>query len=325
MLIYSKIRNHLASNYYTRLIGAKVLTSRLVANNPLYYHIYMRHIRKQAEIKSKKPPFSIQIETANVCNAECLMCAYPRMRRQKGFMSSDLYKKITNEACSLGVSLVNLNFMGEPLLDKEVIERIRYAKSKGLLVSFYTNGSLLDKKMGKLLIDSGIDRISVSFDGFSRQTYERIRIGLKFDKVLGNVTNLLKIKKEMGRGARVFIHLITLPENKGEITDFRRYWSNIADGVFIAFCRDWGGKVKELTSLSPFTKKQLPRVPCFWLWDLLVVLWTGEVTVCCNDFEGQLKIGDLRYQTLADVWYGTELGTLREAHLKGELNRISTL
>ena len=114
-------------------------------------------------------------------------------------MNFDFYKKLVDEAAILDVPSIKLNWRGEPLLNPKLEEFITYAKKKGILeVSINTNAVSLTEKRAKKLIKSGLDIIIFSFDGGSKQTYEKMNWRFKqnnFDSVYENIKNLRDKKR----------------------------------------------------------------------------------------------------------------------------------
>jgi len=174
-------------------LGRGILSSPLVTKNKIYDSIYDKKIKRSIKKLEKEFPIGIDIGVTNACNSDCIMCPHSKLKNI-GTMDMKLYKKIIDDCSGLKIKMVTLSFFGEPLLDKTLIEKIKYAKSRGLIVGFYSNASLLTEKWARDLIKSNLDGITISFDGYSKETYEKIRRGLKFNIVKKNILNLIKIK-----------------------------------------------------------------------------------------------------------------------------------
>ena len=146
----------------------------------------IRYYRNRKLIK-KDFPDEIWIENTNHCNAACVMCPRELQSRKKGIMDLDLYKKLIDEI-SLHKDVVkrlHMHNFGEPLLDKKLPLRIKYAKKKGIKhVYFVTNASLLTEKNSYDLINSGLDEFKISFYGVDKESYNNTMINLDFDKTL---------------------------------------------------------------------------------------------------------------------------------------------
>jgi len=117
------------------------------------------------------------------------------MQRPAHYMDDALYNRIIDECSRYNCGNVHLHNFGEPLLDKRLPGRIRYAKQKGLKrVIIFSNGSVLTAEKANELIDAGLDEIKISFDGTTKAEFEQIRFGLKFDTIVANIKELVKIR-----------------------------------------------------------------------------------------------------------------------------------
>ena len=144
---------------------------------------------------------SIDIETAAICDLACPHCSREYIITPDKIMDEDLYKKIIDETSKLNIPSIKLNWRGEPLLNPKMPEMIKYAKSKGILeVLINTNAVSLNEKKSQEIVDSGLDVIIYSFDGGSKNTYEKLRPGRfkknSFEKVYDNIKKFSEIKKK---------------------------------------------------------------------------------------------------------------------------------
>ena len=140
-------------------------------------------------------PFRLWIETASCCNLRCAMCPNKELAAdQKGLMSLELFKKIIDQ-CRFFTSDVYLHHRGEPLLNPALFDMIAYAAQAGLKTRFHTNGTLLDDAKAHRLLEAGPDLVSFSFDGFSKEIYEKIRVGAVFETTLANIVHLANLRR----------------------------------------------------------------------------------------------------------------------------------
>jgi radical SAM protein with 4Fe4S-binding SPASM domain len=304
-------------------LGRKILSTPFITNNKFYDYIYNKKIKKTIGRLEKGYPMGVDIGTTNLCNAECIMCPHSKLKKM-GTMKMNLYKKIVDNCQKLGIKIVTLSFFGEPLLDKELIKKIEYAKNKGIYVGFYSNSSLLDEKWASELIKSGLDTITISFDGYSKETYEKIRKKLKFDVVKKNILNLIETRKKMKKNTpQINLVLVELEENKREIKNFYKEWGEKVDSINIINMRNWANDIqKEGTKESFHFNKKIKRKPCALIWLKMVVDWNGDVVLCCDDWNHSTILGNLNKQTIEEIWKGEKLKKIREAHKKGEFYKI---
>ena len=132
-------------------------------------------------------PLFLDIEVTNACNLRCPFCATTISgdKYKKGFISMEHVDKILKEGAENGLYGVKFNIRGEPLLHPSIVDFVRSAKDKGLIdVYFNTNGMLLTEEMCRKLIDARLDRVSISFDGFTKEIYEGNSDGANLETLL---------------------------------------------------------------------------------------------------------------------------------------------
>lgn len=316
------IRDFFGKNYYGREVAKGLLTNPLLANNPLFYRLHLKRVRQRVA-RENFPPELVLVETTNACNARCVMCARNVMTRPVGMMSEQTFERAIEECAANAVKGVTLQFMGEPLLDKHLHERLALAKSRGLETTFFTNAALLDETIARQLItDANLDLLQVSFDGFSKQVYESIRVGLSFDRVYQNLARFLELRTQLGaKLPRVLVTFANIAQNAAEKDDFYRCWSARADEVLIANGRNWAGQV-QVEGTGRFVSRELRRVPCIRPWTQFVILYNGDVTVCCEDSDAKLVVGNINESSMREIWWGDKLLAIRRAHLQGRQDEL---
>jgi radical SAM protein with 4Fe4S-binding SPASM domain len=303
--------------------GRKILSNPFIVNSKIYDKYYNKKIRKTINNLEKKFPLGVDIGTTNLCNAACIMCPHSKLKKM-GTMDMKLYKKIIDNCARLNIKLITLSFFGEPFLDKKIIEKIKYAKEKKMQVGLYSNASLLNKDLSKKIIESGLDGITISFDGYSKETYEKIRKNLKFEVTKRNVLELINIKNKMKKSnPKITLVLVELEENKKEIGNFYKEWKEKVDNINIINMRNWANDIqKEGTKESFHFNKKIKRKPCALIWLKMVVDWNGDVVLCCDDWNHSIILGNLKKQTIEEIWEGDKLKKIREAHKKGEFYNV---
>ncbi len=284
-----------------------------------YKILYKKRIEQRLK-NFKISDLYISIEPYNLCNARCFMCPYQKMTRPKVKMSMEFYRKIIDDCLANGIKSLNLNFHNEPFIDDLVFERIRYAKSRGMKVAMYSNGSLMNQNIIGQILDSGIDVIDFSFDGFSKKTYEEIRVNLNFEKTRDNILNLINERNRRGL-LKPGINMIFVKSKKNfhEVKDFNNFWKDKADSV--GFSLD--DNRNETYNISQAVKKRNVTYPCRKLWTELIVMSNGKVCLCCLDFDGKTILGDFNHQSLKEIWGNEQFKRIRELHLNFQLANVS--
>jgi radical SAM protein with 4Fe4S-binding SPASM domain len=261
-------------------------------------------------------PSIFAVETTNRCNLKCIMC--PRttiMKRRIGDIDFNLFKKIVDEA-SKYTKFMWLHDFGEPLLHPRIIDMIKYAKEKGIKTGISVNGGVLTEKLSRELIDSQLDHIIFSFDGFSKKTYQKYRVGGNFENIKKNILKFLKIKKELkSKLPYIQIKMINMKDTTKEIENFKKEWTNKADEVLITNFVDWAGQISNEENVSGATIES-QKYPCKAFWTSIVVLWDGKVVPCCKDCDGRLVLGDLNKQSIREIWNNKSFKKIREDQIK---------
>lgn len=318
------LRNFFLLNKTGRELAKTIITSEWLHENPFYKRIYKRHIKKEID-KLERIYSGITVETTNACNAKCIMCARKRMKRPVGFMDWDLFTRVIDDACYLGFKEVTLSFFGEPLLDKKIVQRVEYVKSKGMKTTMFSNGQLMNETKSRQLVAAGLDKLTVSIDGISQETYGSIRKNLDIGTVTKNIKFIADIADSAGK-PEITISCLRMKRNEHEFDSVFSFWNGQKGitNVLIADVRDWaGGGTDERQKIGRFQRPDLWIPPCRQLWQSPRVLVDGRVILCCDDaVEGEMSIGDMNKKSLEEILKGDEIRILRELHEKGHMNEI---
>jgi MoaA/NifB/PqqE/SkfB family radical SAM enzyme len=253
-------------------------------------------------------PEIVQIESTNICNAKCVFCPRDEMHRKQGVMSVDLYRKIVDECAELGVTHVRVHNYGEPFIDRRLVEKVRYAKQKGIQeVGMISNGSLITDEVARGMIEAGLDAINISVDASGREVFESTRLGLKYDKVIANIERIVRFRAEMGSRRPKLILSFVRQNNSVDEQAFIEHWKRIADKIHITDLHNWAGTLHARSDVN---------YPCYRPWLTFTVLWDGRVSLCCADFDGQTILGDLKTSTIQEIWNADPYRRVRREHLE---------
>jgi glycosyltransferase involved in cell wall biosynthesis/pyruvate-formate lyase-activating enzyme len=318
----NKLRCYLAELPLTtrkRMIEVFLSVINFPIVNNIYHRIYYALIKRKASYGLSK----MDLETYNVCNLRCVMCPYRDMTREKVLMSMELFKKIIDDAAKSGIREIGLNFYNEPLLDPLLFERIEYAKMKGLKVCFSSNGTILTKEKRDALLDSGIDSITFSFDGATKEVYERVRVGANFEKTRDNIIGLVKERNRRGlKKPSISMAFVAQKDNYQEVKQFRSFWQEFVDKIGIStevIDRKAEGLLPD--KLKPRVKQRRPY-PCRRIFEVMAVMSNGKVALCCVDYDGSIILGDLNKQTILEVRDSNKCRKMRQLHLNGQGDKI---
>ena len=264
------------------------------------YEKVNEHLEKRYKLTTY--PLNIGIEVTNHCNLNCVMCNHDIMKRAKGFMPMDIYKKVIDEtAKEQPGTRIWLDFYGEALLAGwKLYYMIDYAKKAGLTnVCINTNGTLMKPEYAEMLIDSGVDYISLDCDGFSKKVYESVRVNGDRDKFYSNVEYLLDYKRKKKSNTIVDIKVIELEQNKNEIQQIVDYWRERGAWTAVRRCSEW---VDSQHRDSNDINMKENRIMCGHAMGTAAISWDGIVAGCAWDYDLEMACGDINKESLKDIW-----------------------
>ena len=273
-------------------------------------------------------PGALLIDITNRCNAKCVWCPNPDLTHV-GAMDMDVYRKIIDDYGSRG-GVLTFGTFGEPLMDKHMKERIEYLKRYPKIhkIEVLTNGFFLNDKMVPLLIEHGVG-VDISLDELDKQTFEDVK-KMSFDVVRNNIVAFLEMNSKAARPVPVNIRIKTLKtvEETLEQELFKIIASHdcsiVLNSIDDNIISNWAGKldkeafIKEYEISSPdktrYTHKRFNQTnvaPCTQLWKWMVVYWDGKVVLCCADMFSRSIVGDLKLNSITEIWNGPDLKKLR--------------
>lgn len=299
-------------------------------------------------------PTRLDIENVSRCNFRCTMCQVsewgPTYQRAED-MSLEDFKHLIDE--QYGLIEIKIQGMGEPLLGRETFfEMIKYARSKHIWVRSTTNASLLHfRENYKNLIDSGINELQVSIDGATKDTFEKIRGGSKFEQVVDNCKLLNQYCIDMDV-LRTRMWTVIQRDNVGEFLQFvdlahemkfRRltfsldltswgqdHWVQVNKGKniesdvteemaqqAIAIGQSRGVEVTFMNQIARFKTGSAKEI-CHWPFSQAYVSSDMRIVPCCYIASPEVaELGDAR--DFSKVWTGDSFKEFRQAHLDGRI------
>lgn len=175
-------------------------------------------------------PVCLYLETTNRCNLLCTTC--PRTYEQlepEADMSWELFTSLIDQYPN--ITRVVLHGIGEPMLVKDLAQRVKYLKDRRIYVLFNTNGTLLTKANGRALIEAGLDELRVSLDAAEAEVFQMVRGKDFFDKIVANVKNFTAMQRQMNAAKpRVSLWLTGLRETVDQLPNFVRLAHSIGVG-----------------------------------------------------------------------------------------------
>lgn len=277
----------------------------------------------EKKYKINEFPLSIGLEVTNHCNLNCVMCTNDKLTRKKGYMDMELYRKIVDEVAEVSPGTrLWLDFCGEPLLaGYRLYFMIDYARKKGIKnICINTNGTLLKKEYADMLLDSGIDNISIDCDGYSKEVYESIRVGGNRDVFYANVEYILAEKKRRNiTNTIVEVKVLDQERNHHEVQQIMDYWRERGAWTAKRRLRTWAGDVdRESETERP------DRIACGYAVGICPITWDGFVPCCADDADAKYTWGNVKEESIQSIWQrrNSEFVALHMEHQWDGLNEM---
>jgi radical SAM protein with 4Fe4S-binding SPASM domain len=268
------------------------------------------------------PPMII-MDITNVCNLRCTHCPRPELQAREDFKAQHLswehFERVIEQVRGHGQPCL-LRFVGdgEPLLHPRLLPMLEIAKSQTTcIVNLTTNGTLLSQEKADRILDTGIDLIDVSVDALTKPTYEKVRRGGSYVKLMRNLFHLLDARAAKDSHTKVMVSFIEQDDNSDEVEPFRAFWTPLVDYVMIRRLHSAAGQVKVQESRERNLASEQERYPCPHLWKRLTVDYAGRIKFCAHDWGIACVLGNVADSDLRSIWQGPELSRLREDHLSG--------
>ncbi len=272
-------------------------------------------------------PLSLELETQNYCNLRCNMCAFasktihPDVRENspKRQLPLDMFYRMVDEGADYGLPAMTYGAFSEPLLHPGIVAMTDYAFKKGVMDQrIGTNGMLLTPELSRQLIEARLARLEVSVDAFTEQTYNKIRPGGNFQKVLRHIEAFLELREKLGsRIPLLRISFVKLNVNIHELEPFMEYWRDYADYFSIQEPIDWGldANTSEVRFEQPHDKREFR---CDKQFQRLFIRHNGNIMSCGHiHFWTEQTLGNLNRDSLKALWDDPRQQALRELHRRG--------
>lgn len=275
----------------------------------------------------KKKFLEFSFESTNICNANCTFCGYRFMKRKKTTLDENLYYQTADQFDKMGGGTLNFTpTVGDPLVDPNLMKKINYASKKKNIrsITSYTNGILLDKFGFKEVLNSGITRLAISTFIGSSEGYKKYYGKDQYSRVVNNIIQISKLNMELNYPVNITLHLrvngdISIWENTNDFKNINKYIKKNSI-TYLKVYDSWNGLIDhndipencEIDKAIPIESKKKAG-PCFELYRTLHVMSDANVGACvCRDMEGEINIGNVKENTLKQIWKGSKLKNFRD-------------
>lgn len=317
------IGDHLAilskSSFKRALNASQILTS--------YYYSRISH-----SAKIKGMPISISIEPTTSCNLRCPECpsGLRSFTRPTGMLNMTSFQQIINQLWST-LSYLTFYFQGEPYLHPLFLDMISYASQRGIYTATSTNAHYLNNDVARKTVESGLDRLIISIDGTSQETYESYRIGGQLHKVIAGTENILSWRKRLkSKTPYIIFQFLVVKPNEHQIPEIYELANKLGvdrvvlktaqvydyqnGSALIPIQEKYSRYKKNANGLYSLKNELLNH--CWKMWHSCVITWDGKVVPCCFDKDAHFVLGDLNRNSFQEIWFGEKYNHFRNSLLR---------
>lgn len=323
---FSKFHYSDTINFLSKLSFRRLWNALLVVSS--YYYS-----RWSGKAQQWGLPFTISIEPTTACNLRCPECpsGLRAFSRPTGNLKEDFFRK-TIDTLEQELIYLIFYFQGEPYINPAFLDMVSYANQKGLYTITSTNGHFLSSENARRTITSGLDRLIISVDGSTQETYESYRKEGKLEVVLQGARNVVAWKKKLrSKTPHIIFQFLVVQPNEHQIEDIYQLAKEIGiDEVKLKTAQVYD--YKQGNPLIPTQEKYARYAKqadgsyriknhllnhCWKLWHACVITWDGLVVPCCFDKDASHRLGNLKKMSFEKIWQGPAYQQFRDQLFQG--------
>ncbi|MBA3673870.1 MAG: SPASM domain-containing protein, partial [Chitinophagaceae bacterium] len=274
-------------------------------------------------------PISISFEPTTSCNLRCPECpsGLRAFTRPTGMLKKDFFRQTIDDIHKDILYLI-FYFQGEPFLNREFLDMVKYAADKKIYTATSTNAHYLTDEVAKKTVESGLDRLIISIDGTTQDSYQQYRVGGNLDKVIEGAKNIVKWKKELkSKTPFVFFQFLVVKHNEHQIEDIKKLAKEVGvdevrfktaqvydyenDPNNLIPVKEKYSRYKKNKDGNYIAKNKLSNT-CWKLHHANVITWDGLVVPCCFDKDASHRLGNLKTQTFKEIWHNDNYKQFRK-------------
>ena len=277
-------------------------------------------------------PLFVSVEPAAVCQLRCPECPVGQksvsetVRQRSGLMPLEVFRRVLAE-CRDTAWVMQFYFQGEPLLNKDLPQMIREAHEAGLYTIVSTNAQAMTQEMAQALVESGLDRIIISMDGLTDESYNAYRVGGSLEKCKEALRWLHSRKSKVeSRKPIIELQCLRLKSNEHEWSEFKKQYKALgADRLVFKTAQlyDYANGHPLMPSNPKYSRyvqgqdglyhrRKLSK-GCFRVWSGCVITTTGEVLPCCYDKTHAYAYGNIMNTRMRELFGNEKAIAFRQA------------
>lgn len=277
-------------------------------------------------------PISIAIEPTTSCNLRCPECpsGLRSFTRPTGMLEQPLYRNIIDQLAPT-LNYLTFYFQGEPYLHPDFLTMVNYASMKKIYTATSTNAHYLNQERARMTVESGLDRLIISIDGTTQNTYQSYRVGGLLDKVMEGARNMVEWKKKLkSKTPHLVFQFLVVKPNEHQIPEVYKLAKEIGidevvlktaqiydyeNGSDLIPVQDKYARYQKKPDGTYAIKNKLDN-HCWKMWHSCVVTWDGKVVPCCFDKDAHHVLGDLSATSFETIWNSNAYNNFRQSLLR---------
>ena len=282
-------------------------------------------------------PISVSFEPTTSCNLRCPECpsGLRAFTRPTGMLQKDFFRETIDDIHQHLLYLI-FYFQGEPYLNPEFLDMVKYASSKNIYTATSTNAHYITDEVAKKTVESGLDRLIISIDGTTQDVYQQYRVGGNLNKVIEGAKNIVKWRKELNsKTPFIFFQFLVVKPNEHQLEEIKQLAKEIGvDEVRFKTAQvydyetDPNQLIPNNEKYSRYKKdkdgKYTPKNKlvnrCWKLWHANVITWDGLVVPCCFDKDATHQLGNIKNESFKNIWNNSNYKQFRTELMKSRKN-----
>jgi len=287
-------------------------------------------------------PFNLMIEPTNACNLRCPTCptGAGKLNRPKRSMKLEEFTGIVDQVKGYVENITLWNY-GEPFLNKDLLNMVRYAVSNDIRITVSTNGEFFrSKDFCREIVGTGLDHLIICLDGADQETLSKFRKGSNFEEIVSGIQMIRNAKNDLeSKTPSIELQFIVMKHNEHQKEHMRQWAKKLGADLYLEKTvgidfndRDFQEMAKDLlpSDLSDgrydldeegnFMLKGTISNNCSWLNTATVINSDGSVVPCCYDLYSKHIMGNVFATPLKEIWKGENYRTFRKKVQKNRKN-----
>ncbi len=276
-------------------------------------------------------PTSISVEPTTSCNLRCPECpsGLRSFTRPTGMLSDGLFRNVMDQLSGT-LAYLTFYFQGEPYLHPQFLGMVNYASKKKIYTATSTNAHYFSDEAARQTVESGLDRLIISIDGTTQDTYQSYRVGGNLEKVVEGTANIIRWKRKLkSRTPHTVFQFLVVRPNEHQIPEVYQLAKKLGvDQVVLKTAQIYDYEngsdlipVQEkysrykLNGNGTYAIKSSLDNHCWKMWHSCVITWDGKVVPCCFDKDAHFVLGDLTHNSFEEIWFGEKYNRFRTSLL----------